>query len=82
MSITDEPIQNLVYQDEILSALGCSRPTFNREIISGAFPQGRYIDGRVAWLASEVNAYIEALPRQRFTGKRGRPPKKPRESTI
>jgi len=62
-----------MYQDEVLAILGCSRPTLNREITSGALSPGRYIDGRVAWLESEVNAYIEALPRQRFTGRVGRP---------
>lgn len=73
-TITEELVK-LVYQDEVIAALGCSRPTFNREVASGAFPPGRYINGRVAWLVSEVNLYIEKLPRQRFTGKRGRPRK-------
>ncbi len=77
--LAPDDIPRLVYQDEILAAIGCSRPTFNREISSGAFPPGRIINGRVAWLASEVTSYIENLPRQRFTGKRGRPRGQTRE---
>lgn len=64
-----------MYQDEVLALLGCSRPTLNREVAAGSLPPGRYIDGHVCWLESEIEAYVEALPRQRFTGKVGRPKK-------
>lgn len=63
----------LLYKEEVLILVGCSRPTLDREVKNGALAPGRIINGRVAWLESDIDKYLEALPPQRFTGRPGRP---------
>lgn len=63
----------ILYVDEVLSIIGCSRPTLNREVTTGSLPPGRYVAGRLGWLETEIQTYLNDLPKQRFTGRVGRP---------
>lgn len=54
--------------------LGITYPTLWSMVRDGRFPAGRYIGTRLFWRLSEVNAFIEALPRQ---ARRGEPPTLP-----
>src|SRR5262245_6778864 len=48
----------------VVAKTGLSRASIYRYIVSGLFPDRRSIGpGRVAWLASEVSAWIETRPR-------------------
>jgi predicted DNA-binding transcriptional regulator AlpA len=48
----------------VVAKTGLSRASIYRYIVGGLFPDRRSIGpGRVAWLASEVSAWIETRPR-------------------
>jgi prophage regulatory protein len=63
------PPQLLLTRAEMLRRVALTYPTVWKMMIAGTFPRGRAIgNGRVAWLESEIEAWIDALPRQRLKG--------------
>ena len=67
---TEPPAEpdRLVSKEEVLQILGVTYPTVWRFVHEGKFPPGRYVGTRVFWRMSEVNAFIESLPRQAARG--------------
>ena len=61
-------LTRLVHKPEVLEAIGCSYPTLWKMMREGRFPRGRMVAGRVAWIEEEVDAWIEAQPKQVLKG--------------
>jgi prophage regulatory protein len=63
------PPPRLLSRAEMLRRVALTYPTVWKMMIAGTFPRGRAIgNGRVAWLESEIEGWIESLPRQRLKG--------------
>ncbi len=54
----------LLSKAEVLLMTGVTYPTIWAMVRARKFPAGRYIGARVFWLKSEVDAFIDGLPRQ------------------
>jgi prophage regulatory protein len=66
------PPPRLLARAEMLKRVALTYPTVWKMMIAGTFPRGRAIgNGRVAWLESEIEKWIENLPRQRLKGDEG-----------
>src|SRR5262245_52375273 len=66
------PPPRLLARAEMLKRVALTYPTVWKMMIEGTFPRGRAIgNGRVAWLESEIEEWIENLPRQRLKGDEG-----------
>jgi predicted DNA-binding transcriptional regulator AlpA len=58
----------LIFRPELLDVVGLSFPTIWKHMRAGKFPRPRTIGGRVAWLSSEVQAWLAKLPEQKYLG--------------
>lgn len=58
----------LLFRPELLEAVALSYPTIWLMMRKGTFPRSRQVGHRVAWLESEVVAWLEALPIKRLKG--------------
>ncbi len=58
----------LIYRPELLRRIGLSYPTVWRMMREGKFPRGRAVGGKTAWLESEIDNWIAALPERRLKG--------------
>ena len=58
----------LIYKPEVCDRVGLSYPTIWTYMRNGTFPRSRVVGGQVAWLASEVAAWIDGLPKRRLKG--------------
>jgi predicted DNA-binding transcriptional regulator AlpA len=58
----------LVFKGELLERTGLSFPTIWSMMRKGEFPRSRVVGGKSAWLASEFEAWLVALPRRRLKG--------------
>jgi predicted DNA-binding transcriptional regulator AlpA len=58
----------LISKPELLERLGVSYPTLWNWMRRGTFPRSRQLGGKVAWIESEVEAWIAALPVRRLKG--------------
>jgi prophage regulatory protein len=66
------PPPRLLSRAEMLKRVALTYPTVWKMMIENRFPRGRAIgNGRVAWLESEIEGWIENLPRQRLKGDEG-----------
>lgn len=65
----------LLTSAEVLALIPISYPTLLRYVRSRHLPPGRLVGGLVTWRVSEIEAFIESLPRQTLepTSGRGRP---------
>ena len=61
----------LMSKAETLAILGVTYPTLWKMVRDRKFPAGRYIGTKVMWRSSEVEGYIESLPRQAAKGDAG-----------
>ena len=52
----------LLSRREILDRTGVSYPTVWQWMIDGKFPRSRSIGGKCAWIESEYEAWLAALP--------------------
>jgi prophage regulatory protein len=52
----------LLTRQEIMATTGLSYPTIWQRMREGKFPRAREVGGRAMWLASEVDAWVAALP--------------------
>jgi predicted DNA-binding transcriptional regulator AlpA len=65
------PAARLLSKGEVLDKIGVTYPTIWKLMRDGAFPRPVVIGstgGKNAWLESEVDAWIAALPRRRLKG--------------
>ena len=58
----------LIYRPDLLRRIGLSYPTVWRMMREGKFPRGRAVGGKTAWLESEIDHWIAALPERRLKG--------------
>lgn len=58
----------LIYRPELLRRIGLCYPTVWRMMREGKFPRGRAVGARTAWLESEIDNWIAALPERRLKG--------------
>jgi predicted DNA-binding transcriptional regulator AlpA len=56
----------LLDRHQIVALTGLTYPTIWGMMCRGAFPRGRVVNHKTAWLASEVEAWIAALPISRL----------------
>jgi predicted DNA-binding transcriptional regulator AlpA len=62
------PEVRLLTKAEVLERVGRTFPTIWAWMRAGKFPRARDLGGRPAWVESEVEAWIAALPIRRFKG--------------
>jgi len=67
VSETSGDLVKLVGYREIILSIGVSRSTIERAVKSGELPPPRKFKARAVWLASEINAWAEALFAGRLT---------------
>lgn len=67
----------LLTAQEVLALIPVSYPTLLRYVRNKQLPPGRLVGGQITWPASEIEAFIEELPRQTLepNPSRGRPRK-------
>jgi predicted DNA-binding transcriptional regulator AlpA len=64
----DDNEERLLSKAEVITITGKSFPTLWAWMRAGKFPRARVVGEHPAWLASEVNAWIKALPIKKFKG--------------
>jgi predicted DNA-binding transcriptional regulator AlpA len=73
------PDERLLSRLEVCERTGKTYPTIWAWMRAGKFPRARDLNGRPAWLESEINAWISSLPVKKFLGEHeaGCEPKRP-----
>jgi predicted DNA-binding transcriptional regulator AlpA len=56
------PLERLLDKHEVLACTGVSFPTLWAWMRAGRFPRSRIVGGKSMWLASEITAWLAALP--------------------
>jgi prophage regulatory protein len=56
----------LIDKSEVLARVPVTFPTLWAWMREGKFPRSREIGGRVAWVESEVEAWIAGLPQRKY----------------
>ena len=64
---TDAPVR-LLSKGEVLDRVGVSYPCLWSWMREEKFPRSRKLGGKAAWIESEVEAWINALPVRRLKG--------------
>ena len=72
-------MERLLAKPEVLELVGLSGSTVWRLMRRGEFPMSVRIGGAVRWHASEIEAFISALPKSQLKAAPPRPPKKSAE---
>jgi predicted DNA-binding transcriptional regulator AlpA len=67
-------LDRLIFRSELIETVGLSYGTIWSRMRACAFPRGRDIGGRTAWLESEVKAWIASRPIRRLKGDEGSEP--------
>lgn len=62
----------LITKPELLDRIGVTYPTIWQWMRAGKFPRSRELGGKAAWIESEVDEWIAALPVRRLKGDRRR----------
>ena len=52
----------LLGRHDVVAIVGCTYPTIWLWMREGKFPRSRIVGGKSMWLASEIEAWIAALP--------------------
>jgi len=60
----------LISKAELLERIGVTFPTIWQWMRDGKFPRSRELGGKACWIESEVEAWINALPKRRYKGDR------------
>jgi len=58
----------LLFKPEVLDRVGRTFPTLWRMMREGKFPRARDVGGQPAWLESEIEDWITALPVRPYKG--------------
>jgi predicted DNA-binding transcriptional regulator AlpA len=58
----------LISKPEVLDRVGVTYPTLWSWMREGKFPRSRQLGGKAAWVESEIEAWITALPVRRLKG--------------
>ena len=61
-----EATLRLLSKPEVLDKVGVTFPTIWKMMRGGTFPRARVVGGKSAWLESEIDAWIAALPERRY----------------
>ncbi len=74
--VDNDPIEGarLLSKAEVLYRVGVTFPTVWKWMRQGKFPRSRSLDGKSFWLASEIDAWIAALPVRPLKGDDANPP--------
>jgi predicted DNA-binding transcriptional regulator AlpA len=64
-AIAPPPVR-LIFKRELLQRIGLSFPTIWKMMKQGRFPRARIIGGKSAWIESEVDDFIAALPLRQY----------------
>jgi prophage regulatory protein len=64
---TPPPVR-LISKKELLRRVGLSFPTVWKMMKAGQFPRARVIGGKTAWIESEVDDFLAALPLRHYKG--------------
>jgi prophage regulatory protein len=63
------PPLRLLKRSEVLARVGATYPSVWKWMREGKFPRARELtNGRIAWLESEIEAWIESLPVRKLKG--------------
>ena len=63
------PGVRLLSRQEVVNRVSLTYPTIWKMMREGRFPRARELmDGRIAWIESEVEQWIESLPIRKFKG--------------
>ena len=62
------PEVRLLSKPEVMDRVGVTYPTIWSWMRAGTFPRSRVLGGKTAWIESEVDAWIAALPVRRLKG--------------
>jgi predicted DNA-binding transcriptional regulator AlpA len=60
------PPVRLIFKPEVLRRVGLSFPTIWKMMQMKRFPRARIIGGKSAWIESEINEFLGALPLRRY----------------
>jgi predicted DNA-binding transcriptional regulator AlpA len=63
---------SLLSRHEIVALSGFTYPWIWQMMIRGQFPRSRIVGGKSMWLASEIDAWLAALPIRPLKGDAGR----------
>ena len=58
----------LISKPEVLDRVGVTYPTLSSWMREGKFPRARELGGKAAWVGSEIERWIVALPTRRLKG--------------
>jgi predicted DNA-binding transcriptional regulator AlpA len=58
----------LISKPEVLDRVGVTYPTLWSWMREGKFPRARELGGKAAWVGSEIERWIVALPTRRLKG--------------
>lgn len=58
----------LISKTEVLKRVGVTFPTIWAWMRAGKFPRSRDIGGKVAWIESDIEAWIAGLPDKKYKG--------------
>jgi predicted DNA-binding transcriptional regulator AlpA len=61
-----KPIQKLIDKRELLARVPLSYPSIWKRMRRGEFPQPFRLGGKNAWDESEIDAYLQSLPRRTY----------------
>ncbi len=61
----------LLRMSEIIKLTGVRRETINKRVRRGAFPAPRKMGHAIAWLESDVTAWMQSLPTATYAKKAG-----------
>lgn len=66
--IADPPLEHLLDRHEVCAIANVAYPTLWAWMRAGTFPRARVAGGKNQWLASEVAAWVAALPMRSLKG--------------
>jgi predicted DNA-binding transcriptional regulator AlpA len=56
----------LVFKPEVLDRVGVTYPSLWQWMREGRFPLSREVGGKIAWLESEIDKWIEERPQSKY----------------
>jgi predicted DNA-binding transcriptional regulator AlpA len=61
-------VERLMSKREVLALIGVSFPTVWKWMRAGKFPRSRVVVGKVMWLSTDVEQWLDQLPVRRLKG--------------
>jgi predicted DNA-binding transcriptional regulator AlpA len=63
-----EKQRKLIGKSTVLERVPVTYPTIWSLMKKGLFPRSRILGGKICWLESEIDQWMEELPKRRFKG--------------